>query len=50
MPLQKLRQKLFMNRAFAPLESSDFVLVIIDQKNLMTQLSKTCTCYKTNIS
>src|SRR5262249_30938414 len=50
MTLEKLRQKLFMDWALAPLKGRDFMVVIVDQKDLVSKLGETCTRNKTNVA
>ncbi len=49
MPRQQLRQESFMNRHLAVPERGDFLLVVIDQDNLVPQIRKTRSGYQAHV-
>jgi hypothetical protein len=50
MPRQQLGQKLLMNRHLARAQRRQFLLIVIDQHDLMSQIRKTHSRYQPNVS
>jgi hypothetical protein len=49
-PFQQLGQKFLVNRDLASFQSSYLLLIVIDDNDLVAELSKTSSCHQANIS
>ena len=49
MALEQFRQKLFVDGDFAGVQRSQFLLIVVDQDDVMAQIGEACACDQPNI-